>query len=78
MDAQFQLPFALDLGASFLMAVTGAWAAIRRRYDFIGVFVLALVTGLGGGLLRDAVFIQQVEWMSQPGDSRKRVGTVSF
>ena len=32
--------------------------AIRRYYDVIGVFVLALATGLGGGLLRDCLFIQ--------------------
>src|SRR3954462_15889002 len=32
--------------------------AIRRHYDYVGVFVLALACGLGGGLLRDAVFIQ--------------------
>jgi len=44
MDAQFQLPFALDLGASFLMAVTGAWAAIRRRYDYV-------LAALAGALL---------------------------
>ena len=32
--------------------------AIRRHYDAIGVFVLALACGLGGGLLRDCLFIQ--------------------
>lgn len=32
--------------------------AIRRHYDAIGVFVLALACGLGGGLLRDGLFIQ--------------------
>ena len=32
--------------------------AIRRYYDAIGVFVLALACALGGGLLRDCVFIQ--------------------
>ena len=32
--------------------------AIRRYYDAIGVFVLALACGLGGGLLRDCLFIQ--------------------
>jgi uncharacterized membrane protein YeiH len=55
----FNLPLALDLAATFLFALTGAWAAIRRGYDFVGVFALALVTGVGGGLIRDAIFIQQ-------------------
>ncbi|HTN52461.1 MAG TPA: TRIC cation channel family protein, partial [Anaeromyxobacter sp.] len=41
----------MDLAATALFAVTGALAAIRKRYDAVGVLVLALVTGLGGGLL---------------------------
>ena len=59
MTSGFQLTVVLDLGAVFLFALTGAWAAIQREYDFIGVFTLALVTGVGGGLLRDTVFIQR-------------------
>ena len=31
--------------------MTGALLAIRRHYDVNGVFVLALVSGVGGGLL---------------------------
>src|SRR5208282_2362533 len=58
MTDQFLLPLEFDLGATFLFALTGAWVAIRRDYDFIGVFTLALVTGVGGGLLRDTLFIR--------------------
>lgn len=52
------LPIAIDLGATVLFSITGAMTAIRRHYDFVGLFVLALASGLGGGLLRDGVFIQ--------------------
>src|SRR3954454_2481556 len=52
------LSIAIDLGATFLFSITGAGVAIRRHYDLIGLFVLALACGLGGGLLRDAGFIQ--------------------
>ena len=52
------LPIAIDLGATVLFSVTGAMVAIRRHYDAIGVFALALACGLGGGLLRDGLFIQ--------------------
>src|SRR5206468_11846144 len=52
------LPISIDLGATFLFSITGATVAIRRHYDVIGVFVLALACGLGGGLLRDGLFIQ--------------------
>jgi uncharacterized membrane protein YeiH len=56
--AVFTLPIYLDLGATFLFGITGALAALRRGYDVVGLFALALVTGLGGGLLRDGLFIQ--------------------
>lgn len=52
------LPMIIDLGATFLFSITGAMVAIRRHYDPIGLFVLALACGLGGGLLRDGIFIQ--------------------
>ena len=32
---------------------------MRRGYDVVGVFVLALVVGAGGGLMRDGIFLQQ-------------------
>lgn len=57
---QFTLPLALDLAATFLFALTGALAGMRKGYDFVGVFFLALVTGVGGGLMRDGVFLQQM------------------
>jgi uncharacterized membrane protein YeiH len=53
----FSLPIWFDLAATFLFAITGAWVAIRKGYDSVGVFVLALVTGVGGGMLRDVIYI---------------------
>jgi uncharacterized membrane protein YeiH len=47
-----------DLFAVFMFAGAGALSAIRKKYDFIGALVLAFVSGLGGGLIRDAIFIQ--------------------
>jgi uncharacterized membrane protein YeiH len=55
---EFQLPTFFDLGATFAFALTGALAGIKRGYDIVGVFFLALVSGLGGGLIRDGIFIQ--------------------
>ena len=52
------MPIYFDLGATFLYALTGALSAMRRHYDIVGLFVLALVTGVGGGLIRDGLFIQ--------------------
>jgi uncharacterized membrane protein YeiH len=58
LQGSFELPLLFDLGATFLFAVTGALAGIRRGWDIVGVIALALVTGMGGGLIRDGLFIQ--------------------
>ena len=47
-----------DLFAVFMFASSGALSAIRKKYDFIGVLILAFFSGIGGGLIRDAIFIQ--------------------
>jgi uncharacterized membrane protein YeiH len=52
---ELHLPVAFSVGAVFFFALTGALAARRRGYDFVGVFALAFVTGLGGGLIRDSL-----------------------
>jgi len=56
---QFHIPIQIDLAATFLFGLTGALAALKRGYDVIGLFVLAFVTAVGGGLIRDGIFIQQ-------------------
>lgn len=53
----FHLPVWFDLGATFAFAVTGALAGLKRGYDIVGVFVLALVSSIGGGLIRDGIFL---------------------
>lgn len=46
---------ALDLGGVFVFAVSGASLAARKRFDVVGMLVLATATGLGGGILRDVL-----------------------
>jgi len=43
----------LDLLGIGVFAVSGALAAGRKRLDLLGVFVLASVTAIGGGTIRD-------------------------
>jgi uncharacterized membrane protein YeiH len=45
--------YTLDLVGVFVFAISGALAAGRRRLDLLGVTVLAAVTGVGGGTIRD-------------------------
>lgn len=37
-------------------SVSGAMVAIRRKTDLFGVILLAILTAMGGGLLRDTIF----------------------
>lgn len=47
-----------DLTATLSWALSGAVLAARRGYDLTGIFAIALVSSCGGGLLRDALFLQ--------------------
>lgn len=45
----------LDLVGIFVFSISGALVAVRKEYDVFGVLVLAGVTGLGGGFIRDVL-----------------------
>jgi len=53
-----QVPVALDLSAIVVGAVLGGAIAVRHRMAVTGVIVLAVTTGLGGGLIRDTLLQQ--------------------
>lgn len=57
-DPHILLPPAFDVLATFVAGTAGALVAVRRHYDYVGVFALAFVTGVGGALIRDGVFLQ--------------------
>ena len=59
-DAEFRVPIFFDYGATFAWAISGAVVGIRKRYDLVGVFVIALLSATGGGLVRDAIFLQRI------------------
>ena len=44
---------ALDLIGTFVFALSGALKAVRHELDWLGVVVLAALTGVGGGIVRD-------------------------
>lgn len=46
-------PVALDLLGIFTSSCAGALTGIRKGLDLVGVLVLAAITGLGGGVIRD-------------------------
>jgi uncharacterized membrane protein YeiH len=58
-DAVFHVPPAFDYLATVTWASSGALVGIRKHFDVVGVFVIALVSSLGAGLVRDALFLQR-------------------
>ena len=45
--------YALDIFGTFTFAVSGAFRAVQHELDLLGVLVLAIATGVGGGIVRD-------------------------
>ncbi len=59
--------YLLDLLGVSVFAVSGVLAAGRKKLDLFGVVVLALVTAIGGGTLRDLLMHRgAVFWMREP------------
>jgi uncharacterized membrane protein YeiH len=58
--------YALQILGVTAFAASGAIAALRRRMDLIGVAVLATVTAVGGGTIRDLLLDRPVFWISDP------------
>lgn len=60
------LPPALDLAGTAIFALTGALLAARLRQTFVTMAFFALVTGVGGGSLRDMLIGAPAFWMRDP------------
>ncbi|AJE45310.1 trimeric intracellular cation channel family protein [Celeribacter indicus] len=58
---------ALDYGAVFVFALTGALAASRAQLDIVGFAFLACLTAVGGGTIRDLLMNREaVFWVADP------------
>ena len=47
--------YILDLFGTMAFAVTGAFKAIENKADIVGIIILATITGIAGGTIRDIV-----------------------
>ena len=55
----------IDIVGTFAFAISGVMAAIERKFDLFGTIILAFVTAVGGGTLRDILIGETpVSWMS--------------
>lgn len=55
----------LDILGTIAFAISGVLVALHKRMDPFGVLIIAFVTAVGGGSLRDVLIgIQPVSWMT--------------
>lgn len=67
-DLQF-VSFILSLAGTAVFAISGALLALRREMDVVGVAFIAVVTGVGGGTVRDLLLgATPVGWVKDPTD----------
>jgi uncharacterized membrane protein YeiH len=56
----------VDLMGVAVFAISGALVAYKKKLDGFGVIVLASVTGIGGGTIRDVILDVPVFWLNDP------------
>ena len=58
--------YLLDMFGVAVFAISGALTAGRKGMDLFGIVVVAIVTAVGGGTLRDVLLDRQAFWISDP------------
>ncbi|MEH6474952.1 MAG: trimeric intracellular cation channel family protein [Sneathiella sp.] len=65
MDFQSLITF-VDLAGVAVFAATGGLVASRKELDVIGFALMATLTGVGGGTVRDLLLSRPVFWINDP------------
>jgi uncharacterized membrane protein YeiH len=65
----------LDIAGIAVFALSGALVAARERQTFVTMGFFALVTGVGGGTVRDLLIDAPVFWMQDPWVAAVCLGT---
>jgi uncharacterized membrane protein YeiH len=66
MISAMDILYLLGLLASGAFAASGILAAMGTRIDLFGAVVVAIVTALGGGTLRDLMLDAPIFWLHDP------------
>jgi uncharacterized membrane protein YeiH len=62
----FRLVHFFDIAAAVVFAVSGALVASRKGLDVMGFMWFAVITGVGGGTVRDLILDVPVFWVQNP------------
>ena len=59
-----ELIYILDILGTFAFAISGALVASDKKFDLFGVIIIAFVTAVGGGMLRDLLIdAHPINWI---------------
>ncbi|MCA9812966.1 MAG: trimeric intracellular cation channel family protein [Nitrosarchaeum sp.] len=67
--------YIMDLFGTMAFAVTGAFKAIENKSDIVGILLLATITGVAGGTIRDIILRQFPNSISDPAYVTVAVGS---
>ncbi len=58
------LIYTIDILGTFAFAISGALVASDKKFDLFGVLIIAFVTAVGGGMLRDILInAHPINWI---------------
>ena len=63
MQVQENFTLAIEILGTIAFAMSGTFAAMQKRLDPFGVLIIAFVTSVGGGTIRDLLLNVPVFWM---------------
>lgn len=56
--------YTLDIIGTFVFAISGALIASKKKFDLFGVLIIAFVTAVGGGIIRDVLIdYHPINWI---------------
>lgn len=56
--------YTLDIAGTFAFALSGALVAKKKQFDVFGVIIIAFVTAVGGGMIRDVLInAHPINWI---------------
>ena len=56
--------FVLDILGVVAFSISGVLTAMRKELDAFGILIIAFVTSVGGGTLRDVLINADVTWLT--------------
>ena len=56
--------YALDIIGTFAFSISGSLVAMKKSFDIFGVIIIAFVTAVGGGMIRDVLInAHPINWI---------------